>query len=201
MPRPYPLLHRVIFVCLVALAIPAFGPGCNCTCEECMSHGVQREVQHEEVKNYVYSAPLADTFEVLGALLSERGWERPEARPTLGGTLHAPRKGAMNDDEMLLRFIPVGKSRYRVEMERSSIYKDMDGGTRRDTNRDLDMEWELASRVDLAFAAKTEEKAEKARKRAAAVGRGCDKGCELGCRACETCDRMAGGRAREPATQ
>lgn len=188
--KPSPLTARVIAVALAILCAPGLFQGCSgCTCEHCFAQGVAEGVRRDAAKDYVHTAPIADTERVTRAYATGAGFLVPEGAFTK--TTHVVAKSSNGSEiEMKLDFSPVGKDRYRLEVSHVSTFTATDGGTSKSTTRDLDTEWEIASRVDPAFAAKTNEKAADRRERAESVGRGCDRGCELGCRACETCDRV-----------
>lgn len=175
---------------LAILCAPGFFQGCSgCTCEECFSHGVASQVRREAAQGYVYSAPIAETEREVRAYAKGQSFEVPDGAFTRSSRIVAPHTVSA-DRQLTFGFSPVGKDRYRLEVTQTSTYTAGDGGVDRRTSRELEGEWEIASRVDLEFAAKTNERAERSSDRAKTVGRGCDRGCELGCRACEACDRV-----------
>lgn len=187
-----PLMARILAVTLTLLAAPGLFNGCSrCTCEECFSAGVAREVTRDAAEGYVYSAPLAETEAALREVLVHDGFDPPTGGPaTRTSTLRSQRTG-MPEHALLIQLSPVGASRYKLEITSRDTWTASDGGSQISSDRQRDVEYRLASTVDPAWAAKINEKADRERERAGTVGRGCDRGCELGCRACEACDRAA----------
>ncbi len=190
MRRPSSLTARVFAVAVAILFAPGFFQGCSgCTCEECFAQGVADRVRYDAAKDYVYSTPISATEKEARAYVTAAGYALPPE--PFARTSHIVGRRAVGADEMKLDFSPVGKDRYRLEITYVNAFTYDDGGVTRTPSRSVDAEWEIASRVDPSFAAKTNEKAANSRERAGTVGRGCDRGCELGCRACETCNRTA----------
>jgi hypothetical protein len=183
-----PLMARILAVTVTILAAPGLFHGCSqCTCEECFGSGVEREVMRGAAKDYVYSAPLAETEAAVREALLREGFDAPTGGPaTRTSTLRSQRRG-LPEHELLVQVSPVGASRYKLEISTRDTWTAGDGGSQITKARALDLEYEVASRVDPEWAAKVNERAAKDRERARAVGRGCDRGCELGCKACDTC--------------
>lgn len=184
---PLSINARVLAVACAVLLAPGLFQGCSgCTCEECFAAGVADKTRHEAAVDYVYSAPLARTEEVLEEYLRDRGYEALPAPLERGKTL-VVRDRAL-DVEMRIEVKPafVG-DKYRLVLTDVRQSPLLDGGSERVERRLGDAEWSIASKVDPAFAAATEAKASERTERAKSVGRGCDRGCELGCRACDAC--------------
>ncbi len=183
-------MARILAVTVTILAAPGLFHGCSrCTCEECFGSGVAQEVTREAAKDYVYSAPLAETEAALREVLLQEGFDAPAGGPaTRTSTLRSQRRG-MPEHELLVVFSPVGASRYKLEVSTRDTWTAGDGGTQITKARALDTEYQVASRVDPAWAAKVNERAEKDRERARAVGPGGDRRAERGGEACENSAR------------
>ena len=190
--RPLPVTLRVLLAALVILLVPGFFQGCaGCTCEECFAQGVAESTRREAAKDYVYSAPLSRSEEVLRERLEAWGYLPLPAPLAIGKTVTV---GRPSSDGSWLR-VEVARGlgdRYRLHLFSGSRFTADDGGVQDTEARGLDLEWEVASRVDPALLEKTNAKAGEREERAKSIGRGCDRGCELGCRACEACDRHLG---------
>ena len=195
-----PLMARLLAVAVSVLAAPGLFQGCSgCTCEHCFTQGVERDVTRDAARDYVYSAPLAETEAAMREVLAQSGYEAPKVNgPAARTSTFATNRTGMPDHELLLQLSPVGANRYRLEASKRLTWPLGDGGSQVTRERDLDVEYDIARRVDPAWAAKVNERVDRKRERARTVGRGCERGCELGCTACETCARAIESTAPRP---
>ncbi len=187
--RPLPVAFRVLVAAFLILVVPGFFQGCaGCTCEECFARGVAESTRREAADDYVYSAPLSKTEEVLRERLEARGYA-PLPAPLAFGKTVTVRQASSDSGWLRVEVVRGLGDRYRLHLFSGSRFTADDGGVQDSEARALDLEWEVVSRVDTALLEKTNAKAEERSERAKSIGRGCDRGCELGCRACEACDR------------
>jgi hypothetical protein len=129
----------------------------------------RRKHIEDATRGYVYNRPVDQVWGQARQLLFERGYT---VRDSGEGGTHQAETEWKHDGNRRVRYLlsgmPVGDDKAQVQFTRSEEQRDKGEWSSLDTERDLDIEYELLKRVEPEQASVIEADAEKAKDKAAA---------------------------------